>query len=47
MIDLIHPPRIIFYGATDFPFIKELHNQGIEMLAFPSKTSLAYKEVSK
>jgi len=45
MVSVIKPKRIIFYGSTNYAFIQDLRNQGIEIISIPSKTSQAFKEV--
>ena len=45
MISVIAPKRIIVYGSANYKFIQNLGTQGIEIIAFPSKASTAYKEV--
>lgn len=47
MVVVIKPKRIIFYGSANYVFIKNLREQGIEIISIPSKTSQAYKEVRK
>lgn len=43
MIAVISPKRIVVYGSANFKFINNLKNQGIEVIAIPSKTSLAFQ----
>lgn len=43
-IELLKPQTIIIYGSDNYDLFDEIRNQGIKIVAFPSKTSLAYKE---
>ena len=38
------PHILVVYGSDNYQIFEELRNQGIEIVAFPSKTSLAFKE---
>ncbi len=44
MIEIIQPKVIIIYGSSDYDVIKEAESQGITIIAFESKTSLAFKK---
>lgn len=46
MVSFISPKRIIVYGSSNYPCLQNLRKTGIEIVSIPSKTSLAYKEVS-
>lgn len=39
-----NPRVIVVYGSDNYPIFDELRSQGIEIVAFPSKTNLAFKE---
>ena len=43
-IELLKPHTIIIYGSDNYDLFDELRKQGIKIIAFPSKTSLNYKE---
>lgn len=40
----LSPRILVVYGSANYPIFEELRNLGIEIVAFPSKTSLAFKE---
>lgn len=49
LVDLIHPSTIIVYGSSKYSVFDELSKEGINIVSFPSKTSLAFssrKEVN-
>lgn len=45
MVDVICPSAIIVYGSSKYSFFDALRDRGIEIISFPSSTSLAFKEV--
>lgn len=42
LIKTIQPPIIIIYGSAKYSIFDELHQQGIKIISFPSKTNLAF-----
>lgn len=46
MIEVLTPTDIVIYGSQNNIAITEAIRSGINVVAFPSKTSLAFKEVS-
>lgn len=42
MVKTLEPHTIIIYGSDKYPFFDVLKEQGIEIIAFPSKTSEAF-----
>lgn len=42
MAEIIQPPVIITYGSAKYSIFDKLQSQGIEIITFPSKTSLAF-----
>ena len=42
-IRLLKPHTIIVYGSDNYELFDELRNKGISIIAFPSKTNLAFK----
>ncbi len=47
MVEILKPHTIIIYGSSNYKFIKELENQGIKLITFPSKTSQAFERRSE
>ncbi len=47
MVRLLNPPAIIVYGSSNYTFFDRLREQGIRIVAFPSKTSAAFAEITK
>ncbi len=47
MVSVVHPKKIIVYGSANYPLLHNLSDGGIEIISYPSKKSLAYKEVIK
>lgn len=43
-IELLKPHTIVIYGSDNYDLFDKIREQGINVIAFPSKTSLAYKE---
>jgi len=43
MVDIVNPSAIIVYGSSNYSFFERLKNRGIEIISFPSSTSLAFK----
>jgi hypothetical protein len=44
LINRLNPHTIIFYGSADYQFIKKIiKDRNINIISFPSKTSLAYE----
>ena len=43
-LELLEPHTIIIYGSDNYDLFDELRDRGIKVVAFPSKTSLAYKK---
>lgn len=46
-IELLEPQTIIIYGSDNYDLFDELRNRGINIIAFPSKTNLAFKKEGK
>lgn len=44
MVDSLHPHTIIVYGSSNYSFFDKLRNDGINIVSFPSKTSLAFSK---
>lgn len=44
MVDELHPHTILVYGSANYLCFKELEDRGIKVIAYPSKTSEAYKK---
>ena len=44
MVEVVKPKAIIIYGSSNYRVIKEARDQGIKIINFESKTSLAYKK---
>lgn len=44
MVDKLHPHTIIVYGSANYACFDELRKQGIKVISYPSKTSLAFAE---
>jgi hypothetical protein len=42
MVRLLQPHSIIVYGSSKYVFFDKLREQGINIVTFPSKTSLAF-----
>ncbi len=42
-IELLEPHTIIIYGSDNYDLFDELRERGINIITFPSKTSLAFK----
>ncbi len=47
MIRLLNPHTIIIYGSSKYVFFDRLREQGINIITFPSKTSLAFAAKKK
>jgi len=47
MVRLLNPRSIIVYGSSRYTFFDQLREQGIDIITFPSKTSLAFAEKKK
>lgn len=45
MVETLSPKAIIVYGSANNKQLAKLHEQGIEVIAFPSETSIAFKKV--
>ena len=43
-IELLKPHTIVVYGSDNYDIFDELRNMGINIISFPSKTSLAHKK---
>ncbi len=43
-IDLLKPHTIVVYGSDNYDLFDKIREQGINVVAFPSKTSLAFKK---
>ena len=43
-IELLEPNTIVIYGSDNYDLFDEIRDLGIKVIAFPSKTSLAYKK---
>ena len=43
-IDLLKPHTIVIYGSDNYDLFDKIREQGINIVAFPSKTSLAFKK---
>ena len=46
-IELMEPHTIIIYGSDNYDLFDELRRHGINIIAFPSKTNLAFKKEGK
>ena len=46
-IELLEPHTIIIYGSDNYDLFDDLREQGINIIAFPSKTNLAFKKEGK
>lgn len=46
MIEVLAPTGIVIYGSQNSVVITEAIQRGINVVSFPSKTSLAFKEIS-
>lgn len=44
MVMRLNPVVIIVFGSSNYPFFDDLREAGIEVVSFPSKTSLAFQE---
>ncbi len=44
MISVVEPKTIIVYGSSNYPFIQELLERGIEIISIPSKTCVSHKK---
>lgn len=44
MVEQLHPHTIIVYGSANYACFDELRKQGINVVSYPSKTSLAFAE---
>lgn len=42
LVRRLHPHTIIVYGSANYKCFKELEEQGITILAYPSKTNKAF-----
>ena len=47
MAKTLAPHTIIVYGSANYPCFKELEEQGVQIVAFPSKTSRAFAAKAK
>ncbi len=43
MVEVLQPHTIIVYGSANYECFEQLANRGVHIIAFPSATSLAYK----
>lgn len=41
-INLLKPHTIVIYGSDNYDLLDKIREQGINIVAFPSKTSLAF-----
>ena len=46
-VEVLNPKTILIYGSANYPCFQNLKNQGIEIIEYPSRTSLAFKENKK
>lgn len=44
LVEIIQPSIIIVYGSSKYSIFEELQQQGITIITFPSKTSLAFSK---
>ncbi|MBQ7703549.1 MAG: hypothetical protein IJT40_04150, partial [Firmicutes bacterium] len=43
MFEFLQPHTIVVYGSADYPCFDILHEQGIHIVSFPSKTCKAFR----
>ena len=44
LVRVLNPHTILVYGSANYPCFYKLRNQGIQIIAYPSKTALAYQK---
>lgn len=44
MVDYLHPHTILVYGSTNYPIFDVLREKGINIIAYKSRTAIAYEE---
>ena len=44
LVEIIQPSTIVIYGSAKYSIFEELQQQGIKIVSFPSKTSIAFSK---
>ena len=47
MVEVLEPQIILVYGSAKYPCFEKLKKQGIKIISYPSKTSMAFAEVKR